>query len=1069
MNNPKLQATLEDLNVSSFIQNANDATLARMVAAIQSEDTQQPTPEKLFRYALFYEKQGIYAFKRFISNPETTKREDLFQAFQPAYTCWRTLTLLPDDTQQGINGHVSTQGIHLVGEEAEDEEESLPPELTLAFHLAITGLLSGRYAEARLDLKRFSLSEPSSIDDKNWNSSITKHIFRAFVLLVRKANGWRDVQQALQSISTLRQIQERYEEAYLKALDGVDQRTEAAFELVGLYNLAQLITLVGRYLQSGEPAYASINTSLDHHYDQAIEALEESGQLLLAHLADLLWAGCRELVQNAIWTHVRRSGKDLRDYINRLTLHNHEHPVIELWPSQQEALHNHLLDSYPQAILIQMPTSAGKTLLAKFTIIQTKALNPESLVVYIVPTRALVNQVTLDLKTDFQPLWSVEQTVPVFEIDPTEEKLLESQIGVLVTTPEKLDLLVRSNHPVVKDVALVVADEAHNLGDGERGARLELLLGTIKRDFANARFLLLSPFMPNSQDILQWLSEDLSSVSIQVDWKPNRKIVGAIHSVRKQPRPLLELETLDSIHNDVRGGMKIIIGETPATGVQAISRATAHSLVGRGSVLVLCRGLGTAEKRAKEIAEERPALQGNEALNAVCHYVEAEMGKDCDLVYVLRRGVAYHHSGLSQETRWLIEGLIRDRIVEIVCGTTTLAQGVNFPITTVIVEDLRKGRAGKLSVQDFWNIAGRAGRALVDTLGVVVMPVASESKQEEFAGFLKKEAEKVASQLVELIERANWLSTLFNLSFLERNPGWSPLFQFLAHAMRVSGKENLADEVEDLLRASLVYHQVRKRDQELARKLIQICRAYIEQTNEHKNILGLADKTGFATPSVLSLLAKKTRDKELAFPGNWRPEHLFGEDLKPLSKRIELIADLPEIRLAQKTLEGIRRPGMSSMAEILRDWVHGKTIEEMAHLYGKPGQESSKQIAEFSKDLFSVISLVSWGIGALETVCLSSDERTDWGNVGYVPSMIYFGVSKREATWLRMAGVPRVVASNLAQLWRTRVHGDPTSYESIRTWVTHLSDKEWQQALPAETSLTPRDMRFIWHSLSGER
>src|SRR5205085_5147504 len=110
--------------------------------------------------------------------------------------------------------------------------------------------------------------------------------------------------------------------------------------------------------------------------------------------------------------------------------------------------------------------------------------------------------------------------------------------------------------------------------------------------------------------------------------------------------------------------------------------ATANALIRRGSVLILCWETANAIERAREIANERPQLQHNEKLEAVCHYIEAELGKNSDLITCLHHGVAYHHSGLSHETRWLIEELIRDHLVDIVCGTTTLAQGMNFPITT---------------------------------------------------------------------------------------------------------------------------------------------------------------------------------------------------------------------------------------------------------------------------------------------------------------------------------------------------------------------------------------------------
>src|SRR5262249_13380717 len=111
--------------------------------------------------------------------------------------------------------------------------------------------------------------------------------------------------------------------------------------------------------------------------------------------------------------------------------------------------------------------SAGKTLLAQFAVVQTKSLHNEGLVVYVVPTRALVNQVTSDFRSDFRDIsLHIEQTVPVFELDPTEDQLLRSKIDVLVTTPEKLDLLIRSEHPLIKNIVLIVADEAHNIAEG---------------------------------------------------------------------------------------------------------------------------------------------------------------------------------------------------------------------------------------------------------------------------------------------------------------------------------------------------------------------------------------------------------------------------------------------------------------------------------------------------------------------------------------------------------------------------------------------------------------------------
>ncbi len=139
----------------------------------------------------------------------------------------------------------------------------------------------------------------------------------------------------------------------------------------------------------------------------------------------------------------------------------------------------------------------------------------------------------------------------------------------------------------------------------------------------------------------------------------------------------------------------------------------------------------------------------------------------------------------------------------------------------------------------------------------------------------------------------------------------------------------------------------------------------------------------------------------------------------------------------------------------------------MARSYSKPNADANKQIADFSKYLFSTLSRASWGMGALETVCLAGNEQVNWQKVGYVPSMIFFGVRQEEAILLRMVGIPRIFASSLAQIWRQRVMVKPDNYDMVRAWIDTLSDEDWQQVIPPGTSLTHEDMRIIWHSFSG--
>jgi len=1064
MTHPKLQDALQDLGVDKYINEARSYSLVRTLASRITENIEQENVERLPRLGFLYETQATALYAKYVLTQEPSDDlEAARQLFTRAYECWEALTTLPGESIISDPNIVSPLGLQYISSELTGE--AMSAELCLAFHIAATGMMGGMVAETRLLLNRFTIKDPQG---QTWRERVMEHVGRAFVLLVRKQNGWQDIDLALASINGLRTIQKEFEDKYIQSVGELPQQTTAAVELVGIYHLAQMITLAGVYLVNGGTAISQLNVQMERHQREATKAFAHCNAPLLAHWGNLLWEGCREICQNSIWTHITTLGEDIRNFAKILADRGRDKPVIELWPSQQKALHARLLDPYPRAVLVEMPTSAGKTLLAKFSIVQTRALNPNATIAYVVPTRALVNQVTLDLRSDFKGInLKVEQAVPSFELNPTESALLSSRPDILVTTPEKLDLLIKGNHPATDSLSLVIADEAHNVGDGGvRGARLELLLGTIKRERPNARFLLMSPFLPNGEELARWLGED-RNLSIRVDWRPSQRIVGTISVRGRLNNRATVFTTVPATANiDVPPGIEFPVGPpTRSITLKELTKATVRDFLKQGSILVLCRGRGTAKKRADQIAEDLENIEHSELLQAICNYLIAETGREPSLVRALRKGVAYHHAGLSHETRWLIERLISKGLVKVVCGTTTLAQGMNFPIRTVIVETLKKGTKD-LTYQDFWNIAGRAGRALIDSIGVVAFPASSAAKRRKWEDFLQKEALEISSQLADLIDQADRIGAKFNLATTFNWPQMGELMRFLAHAVRTAGESEVASEIENILRASLVYYQIKRREPNVAEKLVKLCRSYIESIKEcGAGVLTLSDQTGFATPSVLALLARSTRIPEIKDVSSWQPSALFSGDVEKLTECISIIGELPEMGLGEGAV-GPFNP--KRIALILRDWVSGEPLATLAERYDiTQSEDPETKLATFSQYLFStLIGKASWGIGALEGICFAGKEFDKEENAAYVPSMIFYGVKRKEAVWLRMVGVPRIVADPLAEQW-TRTKGAPDSYDVIRQWVSNLSDSAWQRAIPATSTLTPTDMRLLWKELGA--
>src|SRR5690606_20758878 len=138
-------------------------------------------------------------------------------------------------------------------------------------------LMSERTAETRLELRKFLLQNENN---STWRNRVIDNVFSAFVLLVRKNDGWKDIDDALARIDNLRELQKEHEDGYIDSQENTSKQTIAAIELVGLYHLAQLITLVGDYLKDGENR-TRVRTQIDRHHENSVSSFETARSPLL--------------------------------------------------------------------------------------------------------------------------------------------------------------------------------------------------------------------------------------------------------------------------------------------------------------------------------------------------------------------------------------------------------------------------------------------------------------------------------------------------------------------------------------------------------------------------------------------------------------------------------------------------------------------------------------------------------------------------------------------------------------------------------------------------------------------
>lgn len=942
------------------------------------------------------------------------------------------------------------------------------------------GADAARWLRALEDEQRWPALPLDSLD---WGERCRATLTDIWLRLVRK-KGWNDRDTVLERVAALRATQQEFEREYLGSFDPLEAK-RSALELIAIYHLAKAADVMAQFVTDGvvDDSY-QIQSLLDSHFDRAIDACDAAQLVELGPLTRLLARAAAQMVENSLWTVTRAVNSRVTEFVRELVSRGRgDRALFDVLPPQRRTLAERgLLGSSRRAVVVSLPTSSGKTLIAQFRMLQ--ALNQfedrKGWVAYLAPSRALVNQVTRQLRRDFQPLGLVvERVSPAMEINGIEAGVLaesqdEARFRILVATPEKFDLMLRQGweEKIGRPLTLVVVDEAHTIQEKERGLRLELLLATVNRECRNAQFLLLTPFIQNAREVARWLGgQNSDDISLGVDWQPNDRAIGIVSPVdagAKNGRSRdyrLNFETVHTSRPSITLDEAFSLGKeealaaslSQAKDVGTLAAITARKLSARGPVIAMHSRPDYVWKLAEKL-KSTPADTLPEDVRFVQDYVTAEIGAQFPLVELLSHRIGVHHGGLPEEIRMLMEWLFEKGHLDVLAATTTLAQGVNFPVSGVVMAATQYSYGEAMPPEDFWNIAGRAGRVSQGQLGVVALVAKNENEVAERKKFIDRNTDDLNSALIQLAQVAgDELSDLGKIVYSK--PEWSSFLQYLVHTYRQMGKpSNFADQIEQVLRGTLGFEKLRASNSQIARRLLDGIRTYVSYMASPQQPLALVDSTGFSLQSIRTVMTHRGN----IGPDSWNRERLFRDGDRTLQDMMGVLLRVPELRENLKAVLGGKAPDGDKLAHILKDWVNGEEIATIAERHFSEG--NADEVAALTKcgqNLFGKLTHTSsWGLNALLAITasgLSDDER---GRLANLPSQVFYGVSTDEAVSLRLLGVPRRAAPRLALALKLK-SGD--SLSSIRQRLEALSEQGWNAAMGSAGST----YRKAWRIADG--
>lgn len=776
--------------------------------------------------------------------------------------------------------------------------------------------------------------------------------------------------------------------------------------------------------------------------------------------------------------------------------------VLTLWPPQQELLareQGNPLSPQTKRLLLSVPTSAGKTLMAQLIVCAHLATERKS-VCYVTPLRSLGREMRQALRSRLRVLdRELGAELPDYpfglgEIFPHDEA------DVDVMTPERLlHALRRDPAGTLERYSLFVIDEVQLLAQAGRGFMLESLL-TFLRD-TDARMVLLSGALGNAANLAHWLSPDRPEVLFTSDWRGPRQVHALLYSVpdwgsqTTEPRrsashpwritvparAVLRVRPAESIVRSLRTppiGNKVfkatpdktVAGKDGGTPFYADVAVVASTLLRAGSLLMVVSQRDTARKAAQIIARELDPASG---IGELEFFFEERLGRQHPLLDCVRHGVGYHHAGLPTDVLSALEQALRDGQLQAMVATSTLTDGVNLPVRTVVISETTydgQPTGSRLDPARLLNAVGRAGRAGRETEGWIVLALNKTFAEPDFEKLMPSESELELQSalldedsLISLSKTEELMRQTADAIFrLEPGPAAdfvSYVWFVLSSLEQVSGVANTQDlpsAVEGLLGLHQLDPSLRRRWKELAhettRQFFRTDASDRLRWNSAGTSLATAIEIDQIVQDVIGELHEAALDPWVILADSHEMSLTLTLTILSSCNVFERLLALSEAKNVWRFRASPRTQlpaGSVKVDEVILEWVAGAGISDLAanHLSNVP------DIAYQLEQMVDVVSgafehFLSWTVGVVvEQTNEALVAEESWMRLrSDTSSMLRYGVDTSGALALLTGGIQSRKLAHSIGRWAAHNHLDASD---LREALAELHIDGWRDKFGA--------------------
>jgi len=606
------------------------------------------------------------------------------------------------------------------------------------------------------------------------------------------------------------------------------------------------------------------------------------------------------------------------------------YPQIEdLNPAQEAVIEAGLLEE-KENFIIAIPTASGKTLLGVMAALRT--ILDGGKVVYTVPLLSIQNEKIKEFKK--------------FEEDDIKVGKHPSSADLAVMVFESYDALTRFNWNTLSEVDLVIVDEFHMIGEYSRGPTIECAITRSRIINPGMRLIALSATLQNMEELSTWLGARV----VEHNYRPvplYQEVLNTEEYGTKNKNDVILRILKDSMEESSQA---LVFVST-----RRFTESLANYLAGK-----IKRDLPAEKKKTfKKVAEkilDVPRRRG---------FLPTEV---ClKLAECVENGMAFHHAGLFDRQKEIIEEEFRAGNLLMITATPSLMYGVNLPSKNVVIRDYTRWTSQgpqPIPVFDYLQMSGRAGRPGYDNEGFsyLIAKTLSEAEQLHYQ-YVDGEIEATNSKLLENRDAVYRQIISQVASGMARN--LDDLMEFFQGTF--SGFQMSHSEYSSLFASDTIQFQVKEA---------------LDFLIEHGMIQAVPDglrATAFGMLIAKSNYAVQTavRLKEFASSGGEVDmsrlvyEICRTPDLIPISFKGRKSRDPVRDRLNQAGIFVVDVGNDEATAATLMEWMDERSeyeIENAFHVYAASTRRAAyeaSQLVKFHRDICQVLGIYS-GLDSME-------------------------------------------------------------------------------------------------------